>query len=77
MRALGPRCPIQWFEVVASEGRALPPAVQRVADTWRLQGSRVEVGQVAGPQFWAAPETVDCPALLAATSLCFESRADA
>ena len=72
-RALGPRCPIHWFEVMAADGRALPPAAVRVADTWRLQGSRVDVRQVAGPQFWSAPETVDCPALLGATLACLEN----
>lgn len=66
-RALGPRCPIHWFEVMAAAGRPLPPAAVRVADTWRLQGSRVDVHLVQGPQFWSAPETVDCPALLEAT----------
>ena len=71
-RALGPRCPIHWFEVMAAAGRALPPAAVRVADTWRLQGSRVDVHQVVGPQFWSAPETIDCPALLAATLACLE-----
>jgi exosortase A-associated hydrolase 2 len=72
-RALGPRCPIHWFEVMAADGRPLPPAAVRVADTWRLQGSRVEVRQVAGPQFWSAPETVDCPALIDATLACLEN----
>jgi len=66
-RALGPRCPIAWFEVAASAGRPLPPAAVRVADTWRLQGSRVDVHLVQGAQFWAAPETVDCPALIDST----------
>ena len=37
------------------------------------EGSRVDIELVQGPQFWAAPETVDCPALLAATGLCLES----
>jgi len=72
-RALGPRCPIHWFEVMAADGRPLPPAAVRVADTWRLQGSRVDVRQVAGPQFWSAPETVDCPALIDATLACLEN----
>jgi len=66
-RALGPRCPIHWCEVTASAERPLPPAAVRVADTWRLQGSRVEVHLVQGPQFWTAPETVDCPALIDAS----------
>ncbi len=72
-RARGPRCAIHWFEVMAAAGRALPPAAVRVADTWRLQGSRVDVHQVVGPQFWSAPETIDCPALLAATLACLEN----
>ena len=67
-RALAPRCPIHWCEVIAAPGRPLPPAAARVVDTWKLQGSRVEVHLADGPQFWAAPETVDCPNLIAATS---------
>ena len=73
-RALGPRCAISWFEVTASAGRPLPPAAVRVADTWRLQGSQVDVQLVQGPQFWTAPETVDCPALLEATLASLETR---
>ena len=72
-RASGPRCPVHWFEVTAAAGRPLPPAAVRVADTWRLQGSRVDVHPVPGPQFWTAPETIDCPALLAATLACLEN----
>ena len=72
-RALGPRCPVTWFDVTASAGRPLPPAAVRVADTWRLQGSRVDVVQVEGPQFWTAPETIDCPALVAATLASLET----
>jgi exosortase A-associated hydrolase 2 len=75
-RALGPRCPITWLEVMPAAGRALPPAAVRVADTWRLQGSRVEVVQVEGPQFWTAPETIDCPALVAATLASLETPHD-
>jgi len=72
-RALGPRCPITWLEVTSAASRALPPAAVRVADTWRLQGSRVDVVQVEGPQFWSAPETIDCPALIAATLASLET----
>lgn len=72
-RALGPRCPIHWFEITAAAGRALPPAGVRVADTWRLQGSRVDVHLVQGPQFWTAAETIDCPALLEATLASLEN----
>ncbi|MFC4929409.1 hydrolase 2, exosortase A system-associated [Massilia sp. GCM10023247] len=72
-RALGPRCAISWFEVTAAAGRPLPPAAVRVADTWRLQGSQVDVQQVQGPQFWTAPETIDCPALLEATLASLEN----
>lgn len=67
-RALAPRCTIDWCEVVAASERPLPPAAARVVETWRLQGSRVNVHLAAGPQFWAAPETVDCPNLIAASS---------
>jgi len=67
-RALAPRCTIDWCEVVTAPERPLPPAAARVVETWRLQGSRVHVHLAAGPQFWAAPETVDCPNLIAASS---------
>ncbi|MDN4056984.1 hydrolase 2, exosortase A system-associated [Massilia sp. YIM B02769] len=67
-RALAPRCTIDWCEVVAAPERPLPPAAARVVETWRLQGSRVNVHLAAGPQFWAAPETVDCPNLIAASN---------
>ena len=59
--------------MTAAAGRPLPPASVRVADTWRLQGSRVDVHLVQGPQFWTAPETIDCPALLEATLASLES----
>lgn len=72
-RALGPRCPITWCEVTASASRPLPPAAVRVADTWRLQGSRVDLVPVQGPQFWTAPETIDCPALIEATLASLET----
>lgn len=75
--AIGPRCPIHWFEVTAAAGQPLPPAATRVVDTWRLQGSQVDVHLVHGPQFWAAAETVDCPALLRATLTCLEKPAHA
>lgn len=75
--ALGPRCPIHWFDITASAGQPLPPAATRVVDTWRLQGSQVDVHLVHGPQFWAAAETIDCPALLTATLNCLEKPTDA
>lgn len=76
-RALAPRCTIHWCELIAAPGRPLPPAAARVVDTWKLQGSRVEVHLVEGPQFWAAPETTDCPNLIAATSAALTSPAHA
>ena len=72
-RALAPRCAIDWLEVAASAGRPPPPAAVNVATTWQMQGSRVDLRMVEGPQFWSAPETVDCPALIAATLACLES----
>lgn len=68
--ALGPRCPIHWFDISPTSGQALAPAAMRVVETWRMQGSKVDVHLVQGPQFWAAPETIDCPGLLTATLAC-------
>lgn len=72
-RAGAPRCPVDWFEVAPGAGRQPPPAAVNVADTWQTQGNRVVLRMVEGPQFWAAPETVDCPALIAATLACLET----
>ncbi|MBQ5947400.1 hydrolase 2, exosortase A system-associated [Massilia sp. ST3] len=63
-----PRCPVDWFEVVAESGRAAPPAAARVAGMWRDQGADLRQQAVAGPQFWTAQEIEEAPLLLDATA---------
>jgi exosortase A-associated hydrolase 2 len=65
--ALAPPCPATWLEVVAQEGRALPPAAQRVLAQWQAAGANVTAQAVPGPQFWATQEIAEAPALLDAS----------
>jgi exosortase A-associated hydrolase 2 len=59
---------VQWLEVVPEQGRALPPAAQRVADACQSNGIRLAVQCVPGEPFWNTVETTECPALIAATT---------
>lgn len=61
--AMAPPCPVDWFEMVAAEGRPLPPAAARITAGWPACGTHL----VAGPQFWSTQEIAEAPALLAAT----------
>ena len=65
--ALAPPCPAAWLEVVAQEGRALPPAAQRMLAQWQAGGASVTAQAVAGPPFWATQEIAEAPALLDAS----------
>lgn len=64
-------CPVQWFDMVAAEGRALAPPTEKLAAAWRARGAAVAVHAVVGPQFWATQEIAVCPALLDAGSAAF------
>ncbi|WP_051293882.1 hydrolase 2, exosortase A system-associated [Pseudoduganella violaceinigra] len=64
---LAPPCPVHWLEVVAADGRPLPPAAQRLLQAWQAAGADCRVQTVAGPQFWATQEIAEAPALLEAT----------
>lgn len=66
--------PIHWFEVVAADGRPLPPASQRVTELWQGKGLEVHTQTIAGEPFWSAPEVTVVPALLAATAAIFQSK---
>jgi len=59
---------VHWFELVPEAGRALPPAAQRVVDSWVRRGVRIDVQCVAGQPFWNTVEITECPALIAATT---------
>lgn len=55
---------VQWLEVVSEPGRELPPAAQRVVESWRRDGVNVTVQCVPGQAFWNTVETTECPALI-------------
>ena len=66
--ALGtPGMRVHWFEVVADAARPLPPAAATAAGALRTRGVDLQLHLTPGPQFWAAQEIVEAPALLAAT----------
>jgi len=77
---LAPRgTPVHWLEVVPEAfvpdaNRTLPPAAQRVADSWISSGVKLEIQCVPGQPFWNTPEITDCPALIAATTEVFAGR---
>jgi exosortase A-associated hydrolase 2 len=60
--------PVHWFELVAEDGRPLPPAAARVADAWEARGVDLHRHVVAGKPFWSTQEIEECPALLSATT---------
>ncbi|OWW22247.1 hydrolase 2, exosortase A system-associated [Noviherbaspirillum denitrificans] len=60
--------PVHWFELVAEEGRPMPPASARIASAWEERGVQLQRHVVAGPAFWSSQEIAECPALLAATT---------
>lgn len=72
-----PRCPVDWLELVADSGRALPPAAARLAGAWRGQGVDLRQQAVPGPQFWSAQEIEEAPLLLDATAALYLESAHA
>lgn len=60
--------PVEWLEVVSSEGQTVGPASQKVLDTWHGLGMRVNVHTVVGEPFWVTPEITSVPRLLEQTS---------
>lgn len=65
-----PACPVIWRDVAEAPG----PATQRIAARWSAAGAGVDVGAVAGPQFWAAQEIAEAPGLIAATTAALAAR---
>ena len=71
LAGLKPLAPVHWLEVVPEAGRQLPPAAQRVADSWMASGVRLQIECVPGQPFWNTLEITECPALVAATGRIF------
>lgn len=68
---LAPACPASWFELSATEGKALSPAAERLLAGWRAQGVQASASVVQASAFWASAEIEECPALLDATLALF------
>jgi exosortase A-associated hydrolase 2 len=58
---------VDWLDVTAEAGAALPPGRQRFVDRWRDGGVAISARSVAGEPFWTIQETTLAPELLAAT----------
>lgn len=65
--SLAPPCPVTWFELAATEGKALSPAAAKMVAAWEQQGVRAAAGVVQSPAFWTSAEIEECPALIDAT----------
>jgi exosortase A-associated hydrolase 2 len=63
-----PACPVHWLEIGTETGSHLPPASQRIVDTWRTAGVTIDAETVAGDSFWATQEITECKALIHATA---------
>lgn len=59
---------VHWLEVVAEEGRSLPPAAANTEVAMRNAGVDLHVHLAVGPAFWTTQEIVDCPGLIKATA---------
>lgn len=59
---------IHWFEMVAEEGRALPPSTKKTVDAWGQQDIDVHMHLVTCLPFWATQEISECSQLIAATT---------
>lgn len=60
---LTPAMRVDWFELVASADRPLPPVVEKLAGAWREQGSTINLQRLTGEAFWNTQEITDVPAL--------------
>ena len=63
-----PAGPLHWLEVVMGDAAELPPASQRIVETWRQGGVTVNAAAVSGEPFWISQEIVEVPALLDVTA---------
>jgi exosortase A-associated hydrolase 2 len=59
---------IHWFEVVAEEGRTLPPSAKKVVNGWEQHDIDLHMHLVTCLPFWATQEISECAQLIAATT---------
>ncbi|MBS1188686.1 MAG: hydrolase 2, exosortase system-associated [Rhodocyclaceae bacterium] len=58
---------VAWLEVASRAEAGLAPVSLRSIEAWRQAGHQVRERVVAGQPFWQTVDTVECPALVAAT----------
>ncbi|MFT5438384.1 MAG: exosortase A-associated hydrolase 2 [Alphaproteobacteria bacterium] len=63
-----PEIPVTWLETLSHEPATLGPASERVIETWRDRGARVEAAVIPGAPYWSLQETTVAPALIQATT---------
>lgn len=71
---LGSACkvPIHWLELVAEEGKPMPPAAARTIEAWRAEGvNELDARTIQGDQFWVLLEISVAPKLVDATVAIF------
>ena len=59
---------VVWLEISARADASLGPASTQALQQWQQAGYQVRSQAAHGPAFWGTPETVDAPALIAATT---------
>ena len=58
---------VEWFELLGSPDRPVPPVVDKLVQDWRGKGSEIRLHKVVGDAFWSTQEVTDVPALWEAT----------
>jgi exosortase A-associated hydrolase 2 len=69
-----PSVTVEWFELLASEELAPPPAARSTVEDWQQKGLRTSLRKLAGEPFWSLQEINVAPTLIEATSALFEPR---
>lgn len=59
---------IHWFEVVAEDGRNLPPSAKKTVNIWEQHDVDLHTHLVTCLPFWATQEISECAQLVAATT---------
>lgn len=72
---LPPFQPVDWFEIVATDERPIPPAAERHAARWAEGGAAPSMHKIVGEAFWSTQEIAECLALVDATCAVFSGKA--
>lgn len=64
---------VHWFDVVTSLDLGIPPASQKVIDTWRERGVTLGHQLIHGQHFWLSPEITVLQPLIDTTTDCLKN----